>query len=61
MGSTLAFEFEPRAAALNMQFPQILLYALTMKAKAKGISYTRRVRLLLESDVSRCGDVFLAN
>ena len=45
------FEFEPKAAALNMRLPQNLLDAL--KAKAKGIPYTRYVRLLLESDVAR--------
>ncbi len=47
------FEFEPKAAALNMRLPQNLLDALKMKAKAKGIPYTRYVRLLLESDVAR--------
>jgi len=47
------FEFEPKAAALNMRIPQNLLDALKMKAKSKGIPYTRYVRLLLESDVAR--------
>ena len=47
------FEFEPKAAALNMRLPQSLLNALKVKAKAKGIPYTRYVRLLLESDVAR--------
>ena len=47
------FEFEPKAAALNMRLPQNLLDALKAKAKAKGIPYTRYVRLLLESDVAR--------
>ena len=46
------FEFEPKAAALNLRLPQNLLDALKVKAKAKGIPYTRYVRLLLESDVS---------
>ncbi len=46
------FEFEPKAAALNMRLPQNLLDALKLKAKAKGIPYTRYVRLLLESDVA---------
>jgi predicted DNA binding CopG/RHH family protein len=47
------FEFEPKAAALHMRLPQNLLDALKVKAKAKGIPYTRYVRLLLERDVAR--------
>lgn len=47
------FEFEPKAAALNMRIPQNLLDALKVKAKAKGIPYSRYVRLLLETDVAR--------
>ena len=50
---TTRFEFERKAAALNMRLPQNLLDALKNKAKAKGIPYTRYVRLLLESDVAR--------
>lgn len=46
------FEFEPKAAALNMRLPQNLLAALKVKAKAKGIPYSRYVRLLLEKDVA---------
>ncbi len=47
------FEFEQKSAALNMRLPQNLLDALKAKAKAKGIPYSRYVRLLLESDVAR--------
>jgi predicted DNA binding CopG/RHH family protein len=47
------FEFELKTAALNMRLPQSLLEALKAKAKAKGIPYSRYVRLLLESDVAR--------
>ena len=49
----MRFEYEPKVAALNMRIPQNLLDAVKLKAKAKGIPYTRYVRLLLESDVSR--------
>lgn len=49
----MGFEFEPKAAALNMRLPQNLLDALKRKASAKGMPYTRYVRLLLENDVSR--------
>ena len=45
------FEFEPKAAALNLRLPQNLLDAL--KVKAKGIPYTRYVRLVLENDVAQ--------
>lgn len=46
------FEFAPKSAAMHMRLPQSLLDALKAKAKAKGIPYTRYVRLLLESDVA---------
>ena len=46
------FEFEQKSAAMHMRLPQNLLDALKAKAKAKGIPYTRYVRLLLESDVT---------
>jgi len=49
----MRFEFEPKSAALNMRLPQNLLDALKLKAQARGIPYTRYVRLLLESDVAR--------
>lgn len=49
----MRFEFEPKSAALNMRLPQNLLDALKSRARAKGIPYTRYVRLLLENDVAR--------
>lgn len=48
----MRFEFEPKTAVMNMRLPMNLLEALKAKAKAKGIPYTRYVRLLLESDVA---------
>lgn len=48
----MRFEFEPKAAALNLRLPQSLLDALKVKAKARGIPYTRYVRMVLESDVA---------
>ncbi len=48
----MRFEFEPKAVALNVRLPKNLLDALKCKAKAKGIPYTRYVRVLLESDVA---------
>ncbi|MDR2244038.1 MAG: BrnA antitoxin family protein [Burkholderiales bacterium] len=49
----MRFEIEPKASALNMRLPASLLSAVKAKAKAKGIPYTRYVRMLLESDVAR--------
>lgn len=48
----MRFEFEPKAAAMHMRLPQNLLTALKAKAQAKGMPYTRYVRLLLEADVA---------
>ncbi len=47
----MRFEIEPKTAALNMRMPQSLFDALKVKAKSKGIPYTRYVRQLLETDV----------
>jgi predicted DNA binding CopG/RHH family protein len=35
------FEFEPKAAQINMRVPQSLLDALKERAKRRGIPYTR--------------------
>jgi len=47
------FELEPKTASLNMRLPAALLDAVKARAKARGIPYTRYVRMLLESDVMR--------
>jgi predicted DNA binding CopG/RHH family protein len=46
------FEFEPKSAALNMRLPKNLLDAIKCKAAAKGMPYTRYVRLLIENDLA---------
>lgn len=46
------FEIEPKSAVLNMRLPVALLDAVKSRAKAKGIPYTRYVRMLLETDVA---------
>ncbi len=46
------FEIEPKSAALNMRLPASLLAALKVKAKAKGVPYTRYVRMLLETHLN---------
>ncbi len=48
----MRFEIEPKSAALNMRLPAALLAALKAKAKARGVPYTRYVRMLLEADVA---------
>lgn len=48
----MRFEIEPKAASLNMRLPGPLLVAVKAKAKARGIPYTRYVRMLLEADVA---------
>lgn len=45
------FELEPKSASLNMRLPAELLDAIKARAKARGIPYTRYVRMLLETDV----------
>lgn len=47
------FEIEPKSAKLNMRLPTSLLNAVKARARSKGIPYTRYVRQLLESDISR--------
>lgn len=46
------FEFEKKEAQVNMRVPQPLLDAVKDKAKARGIPYTRYIRMLMERDVA---------
>ena len=48
----MRFEIEPKSAALNMRLPQSLLDAVKSEARARGIPYTRYVRMLLEKAVA---------
>jgi predicted DNA binding CopG/RHH family protein len=45
------FEFQAKAAQLNMRVPQPLLDAVKARAKANGVPYTRYIRQLLERDI----------
>lgn len=47
------FEFERKAAQINMRVPQPLLDAVKARAKARGIPYTRFIRETLEQAVTR--------
>jgi predicted DNA binding CopG/RHH family protein len=49
------FEFEPKAAQLNMRVPQSLLDAVKERAKARGIPYTRIIRQLMEQAIAGKG------
>ena len=46
------FEFEKKAAQINMRVPKPLLEAVKTKAQARGIPFTRYIRMLMERDVA---------
>lgn len=46
------FEFEKKAARLNMRLPLSLLNAVKARAKARGIPYQRLIRETLERAIS---------
>ncbi|MGH7065684.1 MAG: CopG family antitoxin [Stellaceae bacterium] len=47
------FEFQAKAARLNMRLPVPLLDAVKATAKARGVPYTRFVREVLEQATAR--------
>jgi len=47
----MRFEIVKKEASLNMRLPVVLMNAIRAKAKAKGIPYSRYVRMLLEEDL----------
>ena len=48
-----SFEFEKKAAQINMRVPEALLEAVKSRARAQGIPFTRYIRLLMEQDIAR--------
>ncbi len=48
----LQFEFGKKEAQLNMRVPRPLLDAMKDRAKARGIPYTRYIRMLMERDIA---------
>jgi predicted DNA binding CopG/RHH family protein len=46
------FEFEKKEAQVNMRVPQSLLDSVKDKAQARGIPYTRYIRMLMEQDIA---------
>jgi len=47
------FEFEKKAAQINMRVPKPLLDAVKTRAAARGIPFTRYIRMLMEQDMAR--------
>lgn len=47
-----SFEFQSKAAQLNMRVPETLLDAVKQRAKAQGIPYTRFIRQLMEQAIN---------
>jgi len=46
------FEFEKKAARVNMRLPEPLLEALKAKAKARGVPYQRLIREAIERELN---------
>jgi len=49
----MRFEFAPKSAALHLRLPEALLQGVKDRAQAKGVPYTRYVRMLLENDLAK--------
>jgi predicted DNA binding CopG/RHH family protein len=49
------FEFQTKAARLNMRLPAPLLDAVKARAEARGVPYTRFIREVLELALARPG------
>ena len=49
----MRFEFSPKSAALHLRLPEALLQGVKDRAQAKGVPYTRYVRMLLENDLAK--------
>lgn len=48
----MKLEFLMKDVQVNVRLPKMLLDAIKQKARAKGIPYTRYVRLLIENDLA---------
>jgi predicted DNA binding CopG/RHH family protein len=48
-----SFEFAKKGAQVNLRVPQPLLNAVKAKAKARGIPFTRYIRMLMEQDITQ--------
>ena len=52
----MRFEFEKKAARINMRLPAPLLEAVKEKARARGIPYQRFIRETLEQAVTNTNE-----
>ncbi|MDR2054251.1 MAG: BrnA antitoxin family protein [Desulfovibrio sp.] len=48
----MRFEIAEKKATLNIRIPQNLLDAVKVKAKIRGIPYSRYIRSILEQDIA---------
>jgi predicted DNA binding CopG/RHH family protein len=48
----MRFEFEKKTAQLNMRLPKPLLDAVKLRARQRGIPYTRFLRELIEQGIA---------
>ena len=55
------FELEPKSAALHLRLPEALLEGVKGCAKARGVPYTRYVRMLLENDLAKSYELRLVS
>lgn len=49
----MSFEVQNKTAALNLRLPQSMRDAIKVKAKNKGIPYSRYIRMLIEHDLAQ--------
>ena len=54
-GIPVQFEFEAKAAHINMRVPRPLFDAVKERARIRGIPYTRFIRHLIEREISQPG------
>jgi predicted DNA binding CopG/RHH family protein len=48
----MRFEFEKKTAQLDMRLPKALLHAVKLRARKRGIPYTRFLRELIEQGIA---------
>lgn len=49
------FEFQKKEAQINMRVPHALLKEVKSRAQARGMPFTRYIRMLMEQDVAANG------
>ncbi|MEJ0098127.1 MAG: BrnA antitoxin family protein [Bauldia sp.] len=54
-GEVVRFEFEPKAARVNMRLPESLIKTLKERARKRGIPYQRYMREMIELGLSSSG------